>query len=167
MFLSIINGNSTIYYYIFVNHLPFSSRLLTSLILNLAAVTEMQKKQSSCYVTCFYVYIICFFYVFVMIVLCSKMYHGVREIYMTEKLFIFVLLEMSDFRSIGKCRVCVKKKTNIRYSQEENVATPNSIKQINIENINNARSVASLRPWLRCMLLYICLYHSALLLFFI
>ena len=74
---------------------------------------------------------------------------------------------MSDFRSIGKCRVCVKKKTNIRYSQEENVATPNSIKQINIEKINSARSVASLRPWLRCMILYICLYHSALLLFFI
>ena len=49
-----------------------------------------------------------------------------------------MLLEMSDFRSIGKCRVCVKKKTNIRYSQEENVDTPNSIKQINIEKINSA-----------------------------
>ena len=91
-FLSRINANSTIYYYILVNHLPFSSRLLTSLILNLAAVTEMQKKQSSCYVTCFYVYIICFFYMFVMIVSCSKMYHGVREIYMTEKLFIFCVV---------------------------------------------------------------------------
>ena len=89
-FLWTINANITIYYYIVVNHLPFSSRLLTSLILNLAAVTEMQKKQSSCYVTCFYVYIICFLYMFVMIVSCSKMYHGVREIYMTEKLFIFL-----------------------------------------------------------------------------
>ena len=91
-FLSTINANNTIYYYIVVNHLPFSSRLLTSLILNLAAVTEMQKKQSSCYVTCFYVYIICFLYMFVMIVSCSKMYHGVREIYMTEKLFIFCVV---------------------------------------------------------------------------
>ena len=45
-FLSTINANNTIYYYIVVNHLPFSSRLLTSLILNLAAVTEMQKSKA-------------------------------------------------------------------------------------------------------------------------